>query len=64
MKILSACNLSLGGALLLVLTGCNTPSNLPRLESHPDYEDAIRCAPVFTRDALETISRLENQHAK
>ena len=61
MKTLHVSKLVLGVALLLALTGCNTPSNLPRLRSHPDYEDAIRCAPIFTMDALETISRLENK---
>jgi hypothetical protein len=53
--------LRLGCALALALAvGCSTPSNLPRLRAQPDYEDALRCAPVFTRDALTTISALEN----
>ena len=56
-----ACKASLGAALLLVLTGCSTtaPSSLPRLRSHPDYEDALRCAPHFSSDALKTIADLE-----
>ena len=56
-----ACRLSLGAALLLALTACSTtaPSSLPRLRAHPDYEDALRCAPAFSTDALKTIADLE-----
>lgn len=50
---------SLGCALALALTGCTAPSNLPRLRAQPDYEDALRCAPKFTQDALNTIANLE-----
>jgi hypothetical protein len=53
--------LLLGAALLLALTGCTAPSNLPRLRAHPDYEDALRCAPHFTTDALNTIADLESR---
>lgn len=50
----------LGCALALVLiAGCTAPSNLPRLRAQPDYEDALRCAPNFTEDALNTIAALE-----
>lgn len=61
MPIWPACRLSLGAALALALTGCSTtaPSSLPRLRAHPDYEDALRCAPTFTTDALHTIADLE-----
>ena len=54
---------SLGCALALALTGgCTAPSSLPRLRAQPDYEDALRCAPVFTQDALATIAELESRH--
>jgi hypothetical protein len=55
---------SLGLVLGLALTGgCTAPSNLPRLRAQPDYEDALRCAPHFTQDALNTIANLEaNRH--
>ncbi|MBC8010057.1 MAG: hypothetical protein H7067_08170 [Burkholderiales bacterium] len=56
-----ASRLSLGAALLLALTACATtaPSHLPRLRAQPDYEDALRCAPAFSTDALKTIADLE-----
>lgn len=61
MKTAPAFKLLLGSALALVLTGCSTtaPSNLPRLRASPEYEDALRCAPNFTTDALKTIADLE-----
>lgn len=46
-------------ALVLIAAGCTAPSNLPRLRAQPDYEDALRCAPQFTEDALNTIAALE-----
>jgi hypothetical protein len=55
----SASPLLLGCALALALTGCCTPSQLPRLRALPDYEDAMRCAPDFTTQALKTIADLE-----
>lgn len=61
MKTVRAFSLSLGAALLVALTGCSTtaPSQLPRLRSHPEYQDAMRSAPDFTTDALKTIADLE-----
>jgi hypothetical protein len=50
---------SLGCALALALTGCTTPSQLPRLRAMPDYPDAMRAAPDFTEAALKTIADLE-----
>lgn len=50
---------SLGCALLVALTGCTTPSQLPRLRAMPDYPDAMRAAPDFTTSALKTIADLE-----
>jgi hypothetical protein len=51
---------ALGCALALALTaGCTAPSNLPHLKAMPDYEDAMRCAPNFTTEALNTIADLE-----
>ena len=57
-----AWRLPLGCALALALTSCTAPSNLPRLRAQPEYEDALRCAPHFTKDALDTIAALEARH--
>lgn len=63
-----ASRLLLGFALALALTGCSTRplplSHLPALRLHPQYEDAMRCAPDFTTAALKTIADLEARPAK
>jgi hypothetical protein len=54
--------LLLGFALGLVLTACSTQpkaSLLPALRLHPQYEDAMRCAPDFTSTAMKAIANLE-----
>lgn len=52
----------LGCALALALTPCcMTPNHLQRLLALPDYEDAMRCAPVFTTEAMKTIADLESR---
>ena len=38
-----------------------TPNHLQRLLALPDYEDAMRCAPVFTTEAMKTIADLESR---
>lgn len=57
---------ALGCALACVLTvGCTTtlptPSPVNRLRALPDYEDAMRSAPIFTTEALRTVA---DQHAE
>ncbi|MDR1305509.1 MAG: hypothetical protein LBK76_09845 [Verrucomicrobiales bacterium] len=57
-------------ALTLLLTGCTTTrtasvtptsNNLARLTTLPDAEQARDVAPIFTRDALNTVNDLETE---
>ncbi|MDR1191226.1 MAG: hypothetical protein LBK60_06135, partial [Verrucomicrobiales bacterium] len=57
-------------ALTLLLTSCTTTrtasvtptsGNLARLTTLPDAEQARAAAPIFTRDALNTVNDLETE---
>ncbi len=47
---------------MLVMSGCATEikmDNAQRLINHPEFSAAAKAAPNWTREALDTISRLE-----
>lgn len=55
-------------ALALVLTGCTSPavrtlppSEIDRLLALPDAKEAAVHAPIFTREVLTVVSRLQKE---